>query len=302
MAVYAVLLGVWTWVLGMPNDTIQVFLWLWLATVAWDIDAEPRQHLQFLRDWWPPLLGLVVYFYSRGIADNLGRDVAVRMPIDVDRWLFDGRLPTEVLQSAWCGSPCNPDSDPRWYDLVFTTVYASHFVTGLTIAAVLWVRNRDEWARWMRRLVSISFAALVIYVAYPMAPPWYASRDGFVDSDLPRITGRGWEDIGIDRLNLLLGGVGNKVAAMPSLHAGIALMVAAYAISRLRSPLRWLLLAYPVVMGIALVYYAEHYVIDILAGWVVALVVLARCSWWELRRAASGTLQAEPPERSPAAR
>ena len=40
-------------------------------TVAWNIEAEPRQHLQFLRDWWPPVLALVVYFYSRGLADNL---------------------------------------------------------------------------------------------------------------------------------------------------------------------------------------------------------------------------------------
>ena len=197
------------------------------------------------------------------------------MPIDVDRWMFGGHLPTEVLQHAWCGNPCDPASDPRWYDLFFTTVYASHFVTGLTIAAVLWVRNRDEFARWMRRLVAISYAALAIYIAYPMAPPWWASRDGYLDADLPRITGRGWEDIGIDRLNLLLGGVGNKVAAMPSLHAGIAFLVAAYAdhaAALAGGAGCWSL--YPVAMGVALVYFAEHYVIDVLAGWLVAVLVL----------------------------
>ena len=171
------------------------------------------------------------------------------MPIDVDRWMFGGHLPTEVLQHAWCGNPCDPASDPRWYDLFFTTVYASHFVTGLTIAAVLWVRNRHEFTAWMRRLVAISYAALAIYIAYPMAPPWWASREGYIDAYLPRITGRGWEDIGIDRLNLLLGGVGNKVAAMPSLHSGIAFLVAAYAITRLRSHWRWLLVLYPIAMG-----------------------------------------------------
>ena len=78
-----------------------------------------------------------------------------------------------------------------------------------------------------------------------MAPPWWASRDGYIAADLPRTTGRGWEDIGIDRLNLLLGGVGNKVAAMPSLHSGIAFLVAAYAIIRLRAWWRWLLVLYP---------------------------------------------------------
>ena len=282
MLLYGLLLAGWTWLFGMPNDTIQIVLWLWLGTVAWNIEAEPRYHLQFLRDWWPPVLALVVYFYSRGVADNVhAGGVHVMMPIDVDRWLFGGHLPTEVLQHTWCGNPCDPASDPRWFDLLFTTVYASHFVTGLTIAAVLWIRNRYEFALWMRRLVTISYAALAIYILYPMAPPWWASRDGYIDAELPRITGRGWEDIGIDRLNLLLGGVGNKVAAMPSLHAGIAFLVAAYAIMRLRSWWRWLLVLYPVAMGVALVYYAEHYVVDVLAGWLVAVLVLVGCAWWD---------------------
>jgi membrane-associated phospholipid phosphatase len=278
---YAVAIGAWTWFVGMPNDTIQIVLWLWLGTIAWNVDAEPRRHLEFLRDWWAPVLALVVYFYSRGLADELHRDVSVQMPIDVDRWLFGGTLPTETLQLAWCGNPCDPGSDPRWYDLLFTTVYASHFVTGLTVAAVLWVRNRQEFSRWMRRLLAISYGALAVYVAYPMAPPWWASRDGYVDGDLHRITGRGWEDIGIERLNLLLGGVGNKVAAMPSLHAGIAFLVAVWAVHRLRSPWRWTLLLYPVAMGVTLVYYAEHYVVDILAGWALGVLVLVGCSLWE---------------------
>jgi hypothetical protein len=281
MLAYALLLAAWTWFFGMPNDTIQIVLWLWWGTIAWNIEAEPRQHLQFLRDWWPPVLALVVYFYSRGVADNLHRDISIMMPIDVDRWMFGGHLPTEVLQHAWCGNPCDPASDPRWYDMVLTTVYASHFVTGLTIAAVLWVRNRHAFTRWMRRLVAISYAALAIYISYPMAPPWWASRDGYIDAYLPRITGRGWEDIGIERLNLLLGGVGNKVAAMPSLHSGIAFLVAAYAIVHLRSQWRWLLVLYPVAMGVSLVYNAEHYVIDVFAGWLVAIMVMVGCSWWE---------------------
>src|SRR5262245_45445874 len=88
---YAVVLGAWTWFFGMPNDTIQIVLWLWLGTIAWNVEAEPQQHLQFLRDWWPPVLALVVYFFSRGVADELHQgNVSVTMPIDVDRWMFGG--------------------------------------------------------------------------------------------------------------------------------------------------------------------------------------------------------------------
>ena len=284
MTAYAVALVAWSLTLGIPNDTVQVFLWLWLGTIAWNIRAEPRYHLNFLKDWWLPVLGLIVYFFSRGLTDELGLPVHVSMPIRVDEWLGGGETPTERLQRAWCGDPCLKTSEPRWYDLFFTTVYASHFLAGLTIAAVLWVRNRVEWIRWMRRYLAISFGALAVYILYPMAPPWMASEEGWLDADVTRITGRGWADIGLDRIDLILHGVGNPVAAMPSLHAGITFLIAGYGIQRLHSRWRWLLALYPLAMSTALVYYAEHYVIDVIAGGALALVVLVVCQWWERSR------------------
>jgi membrane-associated phospholipid phosphatase len=286
LLVYAVLLAVWTKLLGIPNDTVQVFLWLWFATIMWHIEAPRGYHLRFLRDWWLPVVGLVVYFYSRGLTDELGLPVHYTMPIRFDEWLAGGTLPTEWLQRELCGEPCDRDSHPRWYDVLLTTVYASHFLVGLTLAAVLWIRDRAAWLRWMRRYVTINFGALVVYIVYPMAPPWLASEEGFIEDPLPRLTGRGWDDLGgLGRFDLVLQGVGNPVAAMPSLHAGIAGLVAMYGLWRLRSPLRFLLALYPLAMGFALVYYAEHYVVDLLAGWLLAAAVMVGCGLWERRRA-----------------
>ena len=287
LLVYAGLLLLWCTTLGIPNDTVQVFIWLWFGTIAWHVEAPPRYHLNFLRDWWLPVAGLVIYFYSRGLTDELGLPVHVTMPIRVDEWLGGGSLPTQSLQEAWCGTPCVKSSEPAWYDIAFTTVYASHFLTGLTMAAVLWVRERAAWLRWMRRYVAINFAALVVYILYPMAPPWMASEQGYIAADLPRITGRGWSDIGLGRFDLVLQGVGNPVAAMPSLHAGIAFLVSMYGIWRLHTPVRWLLVLYPLAMSTALVYYAEHYVIDIVAGALLAAVVMVGVGLWERSRGAA---------------
>jgi membrane-associated phospholipid phosphatase len=284
MLAYAALLILWSETLGIPNDTIGVFLWLWLGTVAWNIEARPRYHLNFLKDWWIPVAGLVIYFFTRGLTDELGLPVHIYMPIHFDEWIGFGQTPTERLQHALCGDPCLRTSEPRWYDVLFTTVYATHFVTGLTIAAILWVRNRAEWIKWMRRYVIINFGALVVYIAYPMAPPWMASEEGWLHADVVRITGRGWHDIGLGRMDVVLQGVGNPVAAMPSLHAGITFLIAIYGIQRLRSPWRWLLVLYPLAMSTALVYYAEHYVIDVLAGALLATVVLVGCQRWENSR------------------
>jgi len=53
----------------------------------------------------------------------------------------------------------------------------------------------------MRRYVIINFGGLVICLAYPMAPPWMASEEGWLDADATRINGRGWHDIGLGRFD-----------------------------------------------------------------------------------------------------
>jgi membrane-associated phospholipid phosphatase len=295
MTAYAVAFAAWSELLGIPNDTVQVFLWLWLGTIAWNIEARPGYHLSFLKDWWLPVVGLVIYFYSRGLTDELGLPVHVTMPIRLDTWIGGGEIPTARLQDAWCADPCLKASEPRWYDFFLTTVYATHFLAGLTIAAVLWVRRRSEWIRWMRRYLVINFGALAIYIVYPMAPPWMASEEGWLDADVTRITARGWHDIGLGRVDLILQGVGNPVAAMPSLHAGITFLIALYGIQRLRTGWRWLLMLYPLAMSTSLVYNAEHYVIDILAGAVLAALVLVGCQLWESSRDRVLTLGASAP-------
>ena len=64
----------------------------------------------------------------------------------------------------------------------------------------------------------------------------------------------------------------NPVAALPSLHAAWPFMTLLFLWRRIGS-WRWLLLAYNVIMVSVLVYGAEHYVSDILLGWLYATIV-----------------------------
>jgi hypothetical protein len=280
---YSVLLLLWSWVVGIPNDPVGVVLWVWLGTIAWDIEAPREKHLDFWRDWWRPVLILVAYWLLRGLADNVGTPVHYLMPIRFDEWLGGGVTPTERLQEAWCADPCLTTTEPRWYDAVFTTVYASHFVTGLAVAGVLWVRSRAAWLLWIRRLVALNVVGLAIYWLYPMAPPWMASQEGLI-GEVARVSRRGWSEIDLHRQTMVLFGMANKVAAMPSLHAGVAFLLAFHAIERWRTPLKWLVLLYPLAMTLVLVYSAEHYVVDALVAAVLAAAVIAGCRFWESRR------------------
>src|SRR3546814_2539643 len=73
----------------LPSDTVQIFIWLWFATIAWNVGEQPRYHLGFLRDWWLPMALLVFYFYSRGVATELfAMPAHYMMPIEVDRACF----------------------------------------------------------------------------------------------------------------------------------------------------------------------------------------------------------------------
>ena len=124
-----------------------------------------------------------------------------------------------------------------------------------------------------------------------------ASDEGLIP-EVHRITSRGFSAIGLERANIILQGVGNKVAAMPSLHAGVTFLIAFYAIQRLRSHWRWLLLLYPLAMSTALVYFAEHYIVDVLAGGLLAGLVMIGCSWWERKHPPEEPALPDPVETS----
>jgi hypothetical protein len=287
---YAVGMIAYLQIFGLPKQTVEAVLWIYLGTVAWDVRRPLGEHLVFLRDWWSPFAVFTFYLYSRGLSDDLGVfSVHVTEPIEADRWLFGGTLPTEFLQAHLCGVPCERSMPPNWYDVVLTTVYYSHFFAAIGVAAYLWRRNRHQWIRYMRRWLSVITAAVVCFVVYPMAPPWMAARDGYITGDVSRITGRGWDFTAGDggggaAAHQSVSAVGNQVAAMPSLHAGFAILVAWWGISRLRSGWRWLLVLYPLTMASMLTYYAEHYVVDAIAGGLLVAAAMGFWSWWERRR------------------
>jgi hypothetical protein len=295
---FVVALVAYTYFFGLPKQTVEVVGWIWLGTMAWDVRRPAAEHLVFLRDWWPPFLVLTLYLYSRGLSDDLGIfSVHVTEPIKADKWLFGGHLPTQYLQAHLCGVPCEKSTPPAWYDVVLTTVYYSHFFAAIGIAAYLWKRSRPDWVRYMRRYLSVISIGVVCYVVYPMAPPWMAARDGYITSDIARITGRGWFDLGSSSGHATaqqhISAVGYQVAAMPSLHVALSVLVAWWGISRLRTGWRWLLVLYPLAMAFMLVYYGEHYVVDGIAGFLLVAVVMA--AWAAVERRLSERARGEEP-------
>lgn len=289
MTIWAVAFLLGLFLIGLPTDPLYAFFWLWAATVAWRIGQPWRQHLNFARDWLPVVILLVAYNFSRGFADN-DAEPHVRELIDADLWMFgwatDGKVPTVWLQERLY----EPEAI-RWWDVLVSWVYFSHFVVALAAAVVLWLTSRPRWAAFMRRWFALSAAGLLTYFLYPAAPPWWASTHGYLAEEVARISTRGWHAIGLHGAgNLLNLGqlAANPVAAIPSLHTAFALFVVLFFLRDVRR--RWwpLLALYPLAMTFTLVYAGEHYIIDVLIGWVyvlgVFLLVGAGERWWRSRR------------------
>jgi membrane-associated phospholipid phosphatase len=62
---------------------------------------------------------------------------------------------------------------------------------------------------------------------------------------------------------------------MPSLHAGAALLIALFLWPLTGKLWRAALLCYALLMAVALVYTGEHYVVDVVAGWLTAGIAAA---------------------------
>ena len=265
---------------GVPTDRGSLLL---IIVAGLGITCLGRGWAAFgrvLLDWLPFTATLVVWDVSRGLADAVGLPLHMRDVAAAEHALF-GTIPTVALQERFY--------DPgavHWYDALATLIYTSHFLATPVVAAVLWLRNRDLWLAFVRRVLALAVLGLTTYVLYPAAPPWYASERGVI-GPAARLSGRGWTWLHVNHAgNLLREGqvAANPVAAIPSLHTAYATVITVFVLTSFRTRWRWLILIYPVAMGVALVYLGEHYVIDVLLGVGYALVVHLGVARWERSR------------------
>ena len=254
---------------GIPTDRIAVLAWVLGGFIAGNVGKSRSSQLLMLRDFAVFVAMWFAYDYSRGIADQLGMPLQVTFPRDMDRLIFFGADPNVWMQNHFYEA-----MSVRWYDVVGSIVYFTHFCVPMGAAVVLWIHNRDEWVRYVRRLATVLYMGVATFVVFPAAPPWMAARDGYIDA-LARPTVRGWRHIGLGTVsNVIERGreVVNPVAAIPSLHVAFSLLVILFFASKLPKFLRPLIVIFPIIMMTSLVYFGEHYVFDGLLGIVYVLI------------------------------
>jgi hypothetical protein len=276
---------------GAPTNRFNLFLIITLGLVAASA-ANPHNILRIVRDWVPLFFLLWVYDKLRSLADTWS-SIHVMPQIHLDEWLFGGKVPTVVLQ-RWLFTP----GHPHWYDYMAFFVYVSHFFASFIIAGVLYKVAYPRFKRYMALFIMLTFSAFATYALYPAAPPWWASHETGVLTPTAKIIPEMWVHIGLRSGAAAFSGasnVANPVAAIPSLHSAYPMLIVLF-FWKPAGKYRWLLLLYPLAMGFSLVYAAEHYVGDVLLGWLYAAIVYFAGTWaldkWDAWRAAR---KAAPP-------
>lgn len=249
------------------------------------VDAAPEESrhgpIAQLLIAWSPLSGiLIAYALAQWVSAPLaagdaptnrwGAPLHVHGPADADRAVF-GAHPSVWLQSHLV------DGSTHWYDTVAALVYATHLVAIPLATAVVWFTLRERFGRWVLAVLTFAVVGTAGYVAYPAAPPWLASDRGAI-ARVDRLSSRGWDHLHLDFASALTRAIqdgSNQIAAMPSLHAGATLLVALFLWPVASTAWRSVLVGYVLLMAFALVYTGEHYVVDVVAGWLTAAVACA---------------------------
>jgi membrane-associated phospholipid phosphatase len=149
-------------------------------------------------------------------------------------------------------------------------------------------------------VATLSLLGLTTYALYPAAPPWMASA-AHLTSPIVRVVPAVVASLHTQSAGSLFEhgyAYANNVAAVPSLHTAFALLIAITLWPVVPRRLRALLAVYPLLMGFTLVYTGEHYVFDLLLGWLYTVVAVvagrALMRSWTARRAVASPQAGEP--------
>ncbi|MDQ2682280.1 MAG: phosphatase PAP2 family protein [Chloroflexota bacterium] len=210
----------------------------------------------------PMLLLYALYTVVRFLVKDRGPAEGIRNANDVlhlERRLgfdWEGAIQKVLLPHEWLVVVAN------WY-------YVAGFLPVILVAAgISAMLDYQNFLWWRRRFALTLILALIGFALYPLAPP--RMLPGMVDTLMvygPRYYG---DHDGASIFNLYgrIPSLVNVYAAMPSMHVAWSIIAGALMISALRK--HWWIwivgVAHPVLMAVAVVVTANHYVLDVVVG------------------------------------
>jgi inositol phosphorylceramide synthase catalytic subunit len=225
----------------------------------------------------PFLLWAAVYDSMRWYEDYIRSPVIhIREPYAFDLRFFGIRENGNVLTpNEWLQRHTHPV-----LDLFCGLSYTPFLFIGESIVLALYLHAKGQprlAERFTWVFVWTNFVGFTVYYLYPAAPPWYAATHGFV-ADLavhasPAGAIRFDQLVGLPIFQGFYGKSADVFGAIPSLHVAYPLLALLYGFRLPR--FRVFAIAYLALICFSAVYLDHHYILDVLLGFLDALLVMA---------------------------
>jgi len=236
-----------------------------------------RQLAAFLRDWWFLLAGLIMWNLSGPIAAQSSFPHHLDLMLQLDRVMLFGRDPVVVVQHGLA-----QPGRVTVLDVLAVVSYNMHLPEPYIAGYFLWRIDRAVYLQFAASVLILLVLGFVTFIVFPAVPPWMASTwygklRGVYNGFGPVLKSHPLPFHGTPFFYVFKLG-GDAVAAFPSEHAAFPLLEY-LAFSRCIGRASLLFLLWVAWVLFIVVYLGEHWVTDVLAGWLYALV-----TFWAVRR------------------
>ena len=229
-------------------------------TAARALLREPQRRALFF--WWVlAWLALMLCALIRGYMDDLGLPVH---DASTEQALL-GSLPT-----VWLQDEVYPLS-PGVFSWAAALIHGSWFVVPWLAGILVSWKRPERIGSFFLWWIALHFIVNPLFALFPLQPPWMASEEVtriiaiHMGSEIPD---------------------NNPLAAMPSLHVALPLLISLWFFRE-----RWkmpavAMLAYAALIAVEVIFAGEHYIVDV-AGAVVVVGAIALAAKIDYRRAFS---------------
>jgi len=261
-AIYLVAIGIFSLIYHIiPGPEFIILAFLIYA-------AYNKRTWNFLKDWLPFITVFISYEIMYGIVGAINLSNLHSGPYNFDLAMF-GSIPSLTMQQT-IRAPI--------LDYMGAFFYSLHFFAPTIFAFILWKISPKNYWKYTVAFGICTYAALITYLFYPVAPPWLELNSTFnIAYNGPEVirvlTGSVDVSLGIPVYKTLFDFLSpNLYAAFPSMHSALPFLIALFSI-KLWKKKGLLVLIFPIGVWFSAVYLGEHYFVDVLGG--IAYAVIA---------------------------
>ena len=257
-AVYAVALAIFCIVYQIiPGPEFLVLVFLIYA-------AYNKRTWKFLKDWLPFITVFLSYEAMYSVADVFAKNNLHSGPRILEQAIFGGSVPSFILQQT-IRMPV--------LDYAGAFFYSLHFFAPTIFAFILWRQSPKDYWKYTVAFGVLSYAALLTFLAYPVAPPWLDTTLSSQGFNITRIlTTSVDQNLGLPVYKTVFDFLSpNKYAAFPSMHSALPWLISLFALKIWKTKALPVLI-FPIGVWFSAVYLGEHYVVDVLGGIAYATV------------------------------